>query len=140
MADVYPVVAGTDGSVRAGAAVTEAAAEAVRQDLRSGSSTDLPRFYGYAGLDPTPPPDILQSCQDVLDSEQTRIEKDFPRLQIHNRSDRRRPLGSTGQGIGGGNGCIRWERVVSAPCAGFCLARIVQGCRAREVPSRSCSW
>lgn len=82
MADVYPVVAGTDGSVRAGAAVTEAAAEAVRQDLPLRLIYGFAPLYGYAGLDPTPPPDILQSCQDVLDSEQTRIEKDFPGLQI----------------------------------------------------------
>ncbi|MGO1591976.1 MAG: universal stress protein [Ancrocorticia sp.] len=82
MADVYPVVAGTDGSVRAGAAVTQAAAEAQRRDLPLRLVYGFAPLYGYAGLDPTPPPDILESCQDVLDAEQERIEKAFPGLAV----------------------------------------------------------
>ena len=82
MADVYPVVAGTDGSVRAGAAVTQAAAEAGRRDLPLRLIYGFAPLYGYAGLDPTPPPDILESCQGVLDAEKTRLLKDFPELDI----------------------------------------------------------
>ena len=44
MTDVFPVVAGTDGSVRAAAAVTQAAEEAVLRDL------PLRLVYGFAPL------------------------------------------------------------------------------------------
>lgn len=82
MAEVYPVVAGTDGSVRAGAAVTQAAAEAGRRDLPLRLIYGFAPLYGYAGLDPTPPPDILESCQEVLDAEEHRINKAFPGVEV----------------------------------------------------------
>lgn len=82
MTDVFPVVAGTDGSVRAAAAVTQAAEEAVLRDLPLRLVYGFAPLYGYTGLDPTPPADILQACEEVLHAEVDRIRNAFPGLDV----------------------------------------------------------
>ncbi len=84
MTDVYPVVVGTDGSVRAAAAVTQAAEEATLRGLPLRLVYGFAPLYGYAGLDPVPPEDILKACQEVLDAEVERIHKAFPSLEVTN--------------------------------------------------------
>lgn len=82
MTDVFPVVVGTDGSVRAAAAVTQAAEEAVLRDLPLRLIYGFAPLYGYTGLDPTPPADILHACEEVLQAEVDRIRKAFPSLDV----------------------------------------------------------
>ncbi len=82
MTDVYPVVVGTDGSVRAAAAVTQAAEEAVLRGLPLRLVYGFAPLYGYAGLDPVPPEDILKACEEVLDAEVERIHKALPRVEV----------------------------------------------------------
>ncbi len=81
MTDIHPVVVGTDGSVRASAAVTQAAEEAALRKL------PLRLIYGFAplylatGLDPIPRQEVLTDCRAILEAEVDRIHKTFPDLE-----------------------------------------------------------
>ncbi|MCI1964263.1 MAG: universal stress protein [Ancrocorticia sp.] len=82
MTDVFPVVAGTDGSAKASAAVDEAAAFAQMRGLPLTLLYGFAPLYGYAGFDPTPPAEILDACQKVVDGEVERVRSAHPELVV----------------------------------------------------------
>ena len=82
MADVFPVIAGTDGSPKAAAAVDQAAAMAALRSLPLHLIYGFAPLYGYAGLDPIPPADIVAACKQVVDIEVERITNEYPDLDV----------------------------------------------------------
>ena len=82
MADVFPIVAGTDGSPKAEAAVDQAGAEALRRDLPLRLIYGFAPLYGYAGLDPMPADEILRACPAIVDHEVERVRLMFPELDV----------------------------------------------------------
>lgn len=82
MSDVFPVVVGTDGSPKAARAVDFAARYAGDQGFPLKLIYGFAPLYGYAGLDPTPPVEILDACHDVLTIEVERISAEYPDLTV----------------------------------------------------------
>jgi nucleotide-binding universal stress UspA family protein len=82
MADVYPVVVGTDGSAHAAVAEAAAAADAQRRGLPLRLVYSFAPLYGFAGLDPTPPENVLEACQEIIDREIEGLREHYPDLEI----------------------------------------------------------
>ncbi len=82
MVDVFPVIAGTDGSPKAALATDKAAAFAELRDLPLHLLYGFAPLYGYVGIDPIPPGEIIEACQGVVDAEIERVRFDHPNLEV----------------------------------------------------------
>ncbi len=82
MTDIHPVVVGTDGSVRASAAVTWKPWKRQRcANFPCASSYGFAPLYLATGLDPIPRQEVLTDCRAILEAEVDRIHKTFPDLE-----------------------------------------------------------
>lgn len=76
------IVVGTDGSRRAKMALDTAAAEAQRRRMPIKLIYGYAPLYGIVGLDPTPPQDVLDVCNAVLDKAEKRMRTIYPDARI----------------------------------------------------------